>query len=251
MKVFFLIRLSSIINIFKNIRTTLIFILIGLLSALPASELMRDSKIQGRVNIVNGASAECVMHRFYTRSGWVQIEGEVGRNGIDGLYYKKKHGEVREVLVAESKWNKAKLGRSGKDKLVRQMSQEWILKTLSRLQRYQPLPEYPRIRAVLKQGQYRARLFKLVPLNGNRLQIKIYKVRNKGLKHFDILVENHLPPITIDKPKNRFEADILESYNRCRRTYLKRYFPMLDEKDIRVLLKDNYLQKKDIKAVLL
>jgi hypothetical protein len=43
-----------------------------------------DNQIQGRLNIVNGYSAECVMHKFYTNSGWIQIEGEVGRNGIDG-----------------------------------------------------------------------------------------------------------------------------------------------------------------------
>lgn len=54
------------------------------------------------------------MHKFYTNSGWIKIEGEVGRNGIDGLYYQKKNGVIREVLVAESKWNKSRLGKSGK-----------------------------------------------------------------------------------------------------------------------------------------
>ena len=85
--------------------------------------LISDSKIQGRLNIVNGASSECVMHFFYKNSGWQKIEGEIGRNGIDGLYFKKKNGVIREVLVAESKFNKSRLGRSGKNKAIKQMSQ--------------------------------------------------------------------------------------------------------------------------------
>ena len=67
-------------------------------------------QIQSRVNIVNGYSDECVMHKFYINSGWIQIEGEVGRNGIDGPYLKKEKGIIGEVLAAESKWNKSKLG---------------------------------------------------------------------------------------------------------------------------------------------
>jgi len=66
-------------------------------------EISGNTKIQGKLNIINGASAECVMNQFYTNTGWIQIEGEIGRNGIDGLYYKKKHGIIKEVLVAESK----------------------------------------------------------------------------------------------------------------------------------------------------
>lgn len=36
-----------------------------------------ERKVQGRLNIVNGASAECVMHNFYTKSGWTQIESRL------------------------------------------------------------------------------------------------------------------------------------------------------------------------------
>ena len=28
-----------------------------------------DNHIQGRLNIVNGYSAECIMHKFYTNTG--------------------------------------------------------------------------------------------------------------------------------------------------------------------------------------
>ncbi|MCB4764140.1 MAG: hypothetical protein LGB78_09650 [Sulfurovum sp.] len=73
------------------------------------------------------------MYQFYTQSGWVQVEGEIGRNGIDGLYYKKKNGVIKDVLVAESKWNTSRLGRSGKNKAVKQMSKEWVLRTMNKL----------------------------------------------------------------------------------------------------------------------
>lgn len=89
------------------------------------------------------------MHKFYTNTGWEQIEGEVGRNGIDGLYLKRKQGVIREVLVAESKWNKSRLGRSGENKLVKQMSQEWVLGTMERLQKYKPLPEYEQVQQLI------------------------------------------------------------------------------------------------------
>ena len=205
-----------------------------------------DAQIQGRLNIVNGYAAECVMHKFYTDTGWIQIEGEVGRNGIDGLYFKKKHGTIREVLVAESKWNKARLGKSGKNKLVKQMSKEWVLRTLSRLQKYQPLPEYKIIKKLVLNDQYRARLFRMFPRSQNKVQIQIYKIKNKGDKHFDLVIDSKLPIITIGKPKNQFEAKILNSYNQCRTEALHKYFPTLNDAEILELMNDNYLQKNDL-----
>lgn len=227
-------------------------LLISLLSSLygKSVDALTDSKIQGRLNIVNGASSECVMHTFYAKSGWKKIEGEVGRNGIDGLYYKKKHGSIREVLVAESKWNRSKLGKSGKRKLVKQMSQEWILRTLNRLQYYKPLPEYTTIVTLVKNGHYRARLFKMTPVGKDKVAVSIYKIQNKGFKTFDTFLERRLRPMIMGKPKNSFERDLLQAYDSCRKSYLKRYFPMLNEYDVSILLKDNYLQKEDIKRVL-
>ena len=97
----------------------IVLTLILSLTSIFSNSTLSDGKIQGRLNILNGYATECVMRKFYTNTGWVQIEGEVGRNGIDGLYYKKKNGVIREVLVAESKWNTSRLGRSGKNKLTK------------------------------------------------------------------------------------------------------------------------------------
>jgi len=207
------------------------------------------NKTQPQLNIINGASTECIMHRFYTNSGWRQIEGEVGRNGIDGLYYKKKHDVIREVLVAESKWNTSRLGLSGKGKTVKQMSQEWVIRTLNHLQKYKPVPEYASILKLVKNGQYRARLFRLKPVGKESIQISIYKIKNKGLKTFDKIKERQLKPININHPANSFEKGIVKAYNDCRTKYLQKYIPSLTHKQIDMLLKDNYIQLQDLQTL--
>jgi len=226
-----------------------IFILIFFVSALFSRDISTDSKIQGRLNIVNGASAECVMHQFYTQSGWVQVEGEIGRNGIDGLYYKKKNGVIKDVLVAESKWNTSRLGFSGKGKTIKQMSQKWVARMLKRLQKYKSIPKYTSILKFVKNGQYRARLFKMKPVGKESIQIIIYKIKNKGLKTFEKIKETQLKPININAPKNRFEREIVKAYNDCRIKYLHQYLPELTSIQIKELMHDNYIQLQDIKLL--
>ena len=208
-----------------------------------------DGQIQGRLNHVNGDAVECVMHRFYADTGWTHIEGEVGKNGIDGLFYKKKNGTIREVLVAESKWNKSRLGKSGKNKLLKQMSKKWILSAISRLQKYQPLPEYKTIKKMVLNNQYRARLFRMFPRSNNKVQIQIYKIKNKGDKDFDLKIDSKLSVIKMGKPKNSFETRVLNTYNQCRTVSLHKHFPLLHKDEILVLMKDNYLQKNDLKVL--
>jgi len=209
-----------------------------------------DSKIQGRLNIVNGASAECVMHQFYTQSGWIQVEGEIGRNGIDGLYYKKKKGVIKDVLVAESKWNTSRLSRSGKNKAVKQMSQEWVLRTMNKLIKKMPSKTYITLKRFIENNQYRARLFRLKPKDNNRIQISIYKIKNKSFKAFEEIKDTQLPPMDINKPKNSFETRMVKAYNGCRKKQLHKYFKVLANSEISILLEDNYIQKKDVKAVI-
>lgn len=160
-----------------------------------AETTLTDSQIQARINIINGASAECVMHHFYTSSGWIQIEGEIGCNGIDGLYYKKQGDIIKEVLIAESKWNGSHLGLSGKNKTVKQMSKEWILRTMDKLVKKIDSKTYKTIREFILHDQYRARLFKLKPVSDSSMQIILYKIKNKGLKVFEIIKDTQLAPL--------------------------------------------------------
>ena len=231
-------------------KLVLLLVLLGVFLVANTPYVMKDSKIQGRLNIVNGYSSECMMHEFYTSTGWKQIEGEIGRHGIDGLYYKIKNGQIREVLVAESKWNTSRLGRSGKNKLVKQMSQKWILRTMEKLQRHKPLPEYNTIKRLIENDQYRARLFKVIPKGSDSIQIDIYTLKNKGQHEFDTFVERKLDLINLKLPKNSFEKKMVRAYNSCRATALHKYFPMLKVDDVEVLLEGNYLRKQDVRDVL-
>jgi hypothetical protein len=228
----------------------IILFLLLIATGLFARDIPTDSKIQGRLNIVNGASAECVMHQFYTQSGWIQVEGEIGRNGIDGLYYKKKNGVIKDVLVAESKWNTSRLGRSGKNKAVKQMSQEWVLRTMNKLIKKMPSKTYTTLKRFIENNQYRARLFRLKPKSNNTIQISVYKIKNKGLKAFDEIKDKQLPPISITSPKNGFEQRMVKAYNNCRSQKLHKYLSILSEQEIHKLLQDNYIQKKDVKRIL-
>lgn len=215
-----------------------------------ARDIPSDNKIQGRLNIINGASAECVMHQFYSKSGWTHIEGEIGRNGIDGLYYKMKNDVIKDVLVSESKWNTSRLGRSGKNKAVKQMSQEWMLRVMDKLIKKIPSKTYATLKRFIENNQYRARLFRLKPTADNKIQIIIYKIKNKGLKAFDEIIDTQLSPIDINKPKKGFETQMVKAYNDCRNLQLHKYLSVLSDNEINRLLRDNYIQKKDVKRLL-
>ena len=64
----------------------------------------------------------------------------------------------------------------------------------------------------------------MFPRSQNKVQIQIYKIKNKGEKHFDLIIDSKLPVITMGKPRNHFEATILNSYNQCRTEALRKYF---------------------------
>ena len=238
----YLVYLNSLRNKF------LFFFLMSL--ALFARDIPRDTLIQGRLNIVNGASAECVMHQFYIQSGWVQVEGEIGRSGIDGLYYKKKNGIIKDILVAESKWNTSRLGRSGKNKAVKQMSKEWVLHTMNKLIKKRHSNTYIILKRFIENDQYRARLFRLKPKGNSQIQITIHKIKNKGLRAFTKIKDTQLPPMNINKPKNSFEIRMIKAYNDCRKQQLNKYLEVLTDREIITLLTDNYIQKKDVKRIL-
>ena len=216
---------------------------------IPLSKLSSRT-IQAKLNIVNGYAAECVMDYFYTNSKWTKIEGEVGRNGIDGLYIKKQNGIVRDVLVAESKWNTSQLGRSGKNKLTKQMSQKWVLKTVERLQKFGTIDDFETIKRFIQNNQYRARLFKLLPVGSDSIQIKLYKIKNKGFNTYDIFPERDLEAIVLAKPKNSFQKDIVKAYNHCRNEGLDKYLSGLTDRQKAILLDDNYLKANDVIKVM-
>lgn len=109
---------------------------------------------------------------------------------------------------------------------------------------------YQTLRKFISHNQYRARLFKLKPVGKSGIQITIYKIKNKGLKAFDEIRDIQLSPIDINAPGSRFEIGIVKAYNDCRRKYLHQYLGTLTGKQIQHLMKDNYIQKKDVLKLL-
>ena len=87
--------------------------------------IMPENKIQGRLNIVNGYSTECVMHKFYTNTGWVQIEGEIGVKTnkivftIENLM-KNKNKHISHDLLISYLLGEADSSQTGK-------VEEWLL----------------------------------------------------------------------------------------------------------------------------
>ena len=50
----------------------------------------------------------------------------------------------------------------------------------------------------------------------------------------------------INAPVDSFEKGIVKAYNNCRRKYLRKYIGELDNGQIDVLLRDDYIQPQDI-----
>lgn len=174
---------------------------------------------EGKLNLLKGEIAERTQDSYYLNSGWKKIEGEVGRNGIDGLYYKyNKNGTVKDVLISESKYNTSKLGETLNGK---QMSKEWITKKLDNLiEAYPDNKDYQSIKKLVDNDQYRARLWQLKE-NGDNLQINVSKILQKG--HNDIGISklngseslkiNNFQKIDLLNPSDKYSQKITDMYN--------------------------------------
>jgi len=117
---------------------------------------------------------------FMYQQNWQKIEGERGVNGIDGLYIKNDEESITDVLIAESKYNHARLGFI-KNGTIKQMSKSWILEKLKIAKPYNPtITNFDQIISLVSHNNYRARLFKLKPINDDKLKIILYKINSKN-----------------------------------------------------------------------
>jgi len=185
--------------------------------------LRRPASNLGQVNQAVGAISEQVMVRHFESTGWTQIEGQVGRSGIDGLFVKRNaQGVVREVLAVESKYNTSVLQPTNHGQ---QMSRDWLDKKLSTLRLLQPEETtYRKVEELVHAGYYRARLWTMRVENGE-IQIQLRRVRSVSDK-VDELVEDPgnrvtAPPsiIRVAAPSNSFEKTIADSYLQALRRF--------------------------------
>ena len=165
-----------------------------------------------------GAIAEQVMDRYFRGSGWTPVPGQVGRQGFDGLYIKQENGIVREVLIAESKYNTSTLKGT---KYGSQMSQEWVRKKLLALQLQNPGEDvYQQIDRFAENGVYRAVLWHL-RVDDEALYVTISKVKSKeGSVQIAEAVGTDVEELGLSStqtvrfadPENRFQRDLLQWY---------------------------------------
>ena len=173
---------------------------------------------------VLGDAAEGVMQDYFQTGGWKSLPGQVGSQGVDGLFVQSKDGVVSDVLVAESKYGKSRLGKN----LVcgsRQMSQSWIVCKLNNLIKAgkqhgssrDEIRRYEQIKKHVEHGNYRGRLWH-AELEGGRLNVAIEDIKGKG-KHVELgrlsgpeRYKIQSRSIDLKNPGDPFETRISEGY---------------------------------------
>lgn len=171
------------------------------------------------IDKIKGDISEKTMDEYFKKTGWEKTEGEVGCNGIDGLYVKRdKDRNITDILVVESKYNTSKLGDTLNGK---QMSKEWVEAKLDELQKKDSEnSDYTQIKEKVSNGDYRARIWRMKETDGN-LQIEISKVDSSGnevtqtaLKGNENYKVNKIPGIDLNNPKSAFEKKIADGYEK-------------------------------------
>ena len=172
------------------------------------------AQINNKVGTIN----ENLMNKYFQSTGWTKIEGEVGRNGIDGLFIKKKKGVIVDVLIAESKYNKSGLQYTLNGK---QMSKQWTLKKIETLQKKYPKDKnYNDIQKFVQHDNYRSILWNLKTTDKN-LIVSVKKVHDKngaistssfkGNEKMKInFTENN--QISLTHPNNTFQKKFVDWY---------------------------------------
>lgn len=180
-----------------------------------------------KLNHMKGEIAERMMDA-YLGQNWKKIEGEIGRNGIDGLYFKEdKDKGVVSVLICESKYGTSKLGDTQNGK---QMSKEWILDRLDKLiKQYPDDKRYPQIREIVSRDMHKSRIFHMDVKNGN-LSIEIKKIVSEGkeatiteLQGAENYKINKIPPIAINNPEGKYQTNLVNTLNEITKDVIQEY----------------------------
>jgi hypothetical protein len=174
---------------------------------------------EANINKIKGNISENLMDVYFKKSGWSKLEGEIGANGIDGLYVKKdKDGNIADVLVVESKYNTSQLGDTKDGK---QMSKDWIIKKLDNLEKaYPDNQDYSQIKTLVNDDKYRARLWQMNEVD-NKLQISLKKIDSSGnevsmskLSGNENYKINKVPDIHLKNPDGVYQKQIADAYNK-------------------------------------
>jgi hypothetical protein len=171
----------------------------------------------GVLNQKVGVINENLMNKYFQSSGWTKLEGEVGRNGIDGLFIKKDvNGVIKDLLIAESKYNKSGLQDTNNGQ---QMTKQWILKKIDDLQKAYPTTnDYKIIQEYVQKDSYRSLLWNL-KVENNNLLFDVKKLHDKD----GMIVKNNFiggeklkinqsgnDSIDLKNPQNKFQEQMIQ-----------------------------------------
>lgn len=196
------------------------FLKVANTSRLHAEVVKRNPDLESpQANHAVGALTEHMMIRYFEHSGWTRIDGQVGRTGFDGLFVKYEDGVIKDVLIAESKYNTSILQPTN---FGIQMSEDWIRRKMVELKaRFPNEGIYAKIDPFIQAGAFRTVLWNL-KIEEDALKIGISKVKSKGgtvaiadANGSDIESLSHpfTNSIKLKAPRNKFEEQVLTWYN--------------------------------------
>lgn len=171
-----------------------------------------------QLNLKVGVINENLMNKYFQSVGWTKIEGEVGRNGIDGLFIKRKNNVIADVMIVESKYNKSGLQITDNGQ---QMTKQWIAKKIENLQiKYPDNDDYNTIQKFIENDVYRARLWN-IKREDDKLLISLKKVHDKDGKVETSKIEGpeqgmvnykNNSIVSLTNPENTFQKQIVSWY---------------------------------------
>jgi hypothetical protein len=203
-----------------------IFLSILLLINILFANVLTLDQIESRIKKINGDTTEYLMHKTFKKNGWKQIEGEIGGNGIDGLYIKKNsQGIIMQVMFGEAKYNTSQLGTNyygTNTKNVKQMSKIALINQIDNLIKKHPRNrEYIQIKQHITHNNYRVRLFQLkkegtflIPIIKEIKHNDNISIEKKQLtSNLNYKINNN--KININNPQNILEAQFIKNYKRA------------------------------------
>jgi len=171
-----------------------------------------------QINHKIGTLNENIMNKYFQSTGWTKLEGEVGRNGIDGLFVKRKNGIIIDVLIVESKYNKSGLQYT---KNGQQMTKQWLTKKIKDLKKKYPNDKnYEAIEKHIDNDNYRGLLWNL-KIKDDNIIISLKKVNDKNNKIITSNLKgrekikinyNGNQEININNPQSEFHKKLISWY---------------------------------------
>ena len=190
---------------------------------------------QAHLSKFNGNVAENFMGEYFKSAGWKQLPGEIGDNGIDGLFVKMKNGVVHDVLCVESKFKSKgipnisngsmSIAQSGIDTTMdgsMQMSKKWCRKKIKNLIKFGD-PKfksmYEQIERHIEKGTVRKRYFGFSQRSDGKIVTELHEIMDDGDNKIKITEKSGKPSklqkLVFDpkNPKNAFEKKLSKIYN--------------------------------------